>query len=207
MPETSSRPPRASLISLAADAAADIAHIGLVLFLVACSLVHKVPYTNVALMTIGFLMTWPPAAYALLVLVGSGALLLDQDDSSSTSAASRGRSKLKTATALPQPMRHPPEAHPLARGHPDGPEGRATTAWARCGGRLGRRASACPKPPMPPPPLAHQTGAGTCRADGGAYRSQSGYASPPLRCCCPRAQPLRAVRVRWRRTHRRAREA
>ena len=35
--------------------------------------------TNVALIAVGLLVTWPPAAYALIVLAGAGALLLDQN--------------------------------------------------------------------------------------------------------------------------------
>ena len=97
------------LIRLAADVAADVAHIGLVVFLMACAVVRKVQYTNVALLTVGFLLTWPPAAYALLVLAGSGALLLDQDDSASAAAAaSRGFSVLKLVSPASAHAAHPP---------------------------------------------------------------------------------------------------
>ena len=53
-----------------------------------CLLAPQVQYTNVALVTVGLLVTWPPAAYALLVLAGAGALLLDQNDASAAATAS-----------------------------------------------------------------------------------------------------------------------
>ena len=51
-------------------------------------LAPQVQYTNVALVTVGLLVTWPPAAYALRVLAAAGALLLDQNDASPAATAS-----------------------------------------------------------------------------------------------------------------------
>ena len=51
-------------------------------------LAPQVQPTNVALIAVGLLVTWPPAAYALIVLAGAGALLLDQDHAPSAATAS-----------------------------------------------------------------------------------------------------------------------
>ena len=51
-------------------------------------LAPQVQPTNVALIAVGLLVTWPPAAYALILLAGAGALLLDQDHAPSAATAS-----------------------------------------------------------------------------------------------------------------------
>ena len=55
----------------------------------ACALLApQVQPTNIALIAVGLLVTWPPAAYALILLAGAGALLLDQDHAPSAATAS-----------------------------------------------------------------------------------------------------------------------
>jgi hypothetical protein len=81
MADPSSEPQRGGVIvpalCMIGDVLADVLHICLVVFLVACALARKVQYINLVLVALTFLIVWPPAAYVVLALA-AGALLSEE---------------------------------------------------------------------------------------------------------------------------------